>query len=345
MAVDNTTSNNEIGTLPFLDLGNIYPIDYAGPIYGYLSPIVICLTVITNSFACVVLMQKNMRSPTNIILAGLAISDMCTGIFLLPLYIYFYSFEHYLEKVPIDWCVIYFNFGLNIPVIFHTTSVWLTVTLAIHRYVYVCSSSNVRQNCTMRNIAIVILIVFCMSIICNCSSFVEDDIIQVDAPSNINPNDTIRTCTVGVKPWLYGYVDIYYSLRFLFRAIFIQLIPCTVLLVMNVLLTLKITKANRRRRQMVSKNRSSESINRTNQMLIIVVAVFLIAELPTGIIFILQFIQNTFENIFFFNTEEAVLVSILANFFIFLSFPINFFIYCGMSTQFRKTFKKTIKRN
>ena len=328
-----------------MDLRNRVPIDYAVPIHGYLSPIVICLTLITNSLACVVLMQKNMRSPTNIILTGLAISGMCTGIFPLPLYIYFYSFENYLEKVPIDWCVIYFNFGRDIPTIFHTTSVWLTVTLAVHRYVYVCCSSNVRQNCTMRNIAIVILIVFCMSIICNCSSFVENDIIPVDAPSNINPNDTITTCIVRVKPWLYGYIDIYYSLKIWFRAIFIQFIPCTVLLVLNILLILKIRMANRRRRQMVSQNRSSESNNSTNIMLIIVVAVFLMAELPTGIHFILYIIQNTLDNISILNARESQVIAMLTNFFLLLSFPINFFIYCGMSTQFRKTFLKTFRRN
>ncbi|XP_052080720.1 sex peptide receptor-like [Mytilus californianus] len=154
----------------------------------------------------------------------MAISDMCTGIFPLPLYIYFFSFGNYLEKVPIDWCIIYSYFGQYIPTIFHTTSVWLTVTLAIHRYLY--------------------------------------------------------------------------------------FIPCTVLLVMNVLLILKIRKANRTRRLMVSQNRSSESNNSTNLMLVIVVAFFLMAELPTGINFILTIIQNTFENISFFNAREENIVSL-----------------------------------
>ncbi|CAG5114960.1 unnamed protein product, partial [Candidula unifasciata] len=32
--------------------------------------------------------------------------------------------------------------------------------------------------------------------------------------------------------------------------------------------------------------------------------------------------------------------SLFANFFILLSYPLNFFIYCGMSKQFRETFKR-----
>jgi hypothetical protein len=33
-------------------------------------------------------------------------------------------------------------------------------------------------------------------------------------------------------------------------------------------------------------------------------------------------------------------LSIFSNFFILLSYPLNFFIYCGMSKQFRETFKR-----
>ncbi|XP_076089049.1 sex peptide receptor-like [Mytilus galloprovincialis] len=67
----------------------------------------------------------------------MAISDMCTGLCPLPLYIYFYSYGNYVEKIPINWCVVYFYFDQYFPTIFHTISIWLTTTLTIQRYIHV----------------------------------------------------------------------------------------------------------------------------------------------------------------------------------------------------------------
>jgi len=49
------------------------------PIYGYVSPPVILLTLLTNSLICVVLLRRDMRTATNLILAAMALSDMLTG--------------------------------------------------------------------------------------------------------------------------------------------------------------------------------------------------------------------------------------------------------------------------
>ncbi|XP_071149121.1 sex peptide receptor-like [Mytilus edulis] len=159
----------------------------------------------------------------------MTIADLCTGIFPLPLYIYFFSFGNYLEKVSVNWCVIYVYFEEYILAIFHTTSIWLTTTLAIQRYMFVYRSLNVRirEKCTMGKIVIVIVIIL------------EDDFSPVNASSNIHPNDTIKICAITVNPWLLDNFKIYYNIYFWFRAIFIHLIPCLILLFINVLLIIK----------------------------------------------------------------------------------------------------------
>src|SRR5207253_451760 len=47
---------------------------------------------------------------------------------------------------------------------------------------------------------------------------------------------------------------------------------------------------------------------------------------------------QTFD-IVILNPSTRVMASLLVNLCIMLSYPINFFIYCGMSRQFRETFK------
>src|SRR6218665_1577669 len=140
-----------------------YPIDNDTPIYrlwddthvatlnGYASPILVILIVVTNAFVCIVLLQSNLRTPTNLLLVGMAISDTLTGIFPLPSYIYFYALGNYRDFVPHAWCYPNVTLSLNLPTVFHTASIWLTVALAAQRYVYVCHPDKARVFFTTTN--------------------------------------------------------------------------------------------------------------------------------------------------------------------------------------------------
>ena len=108
------------------------------PIYGYISPPVILLTLFTNSLICVVLLRRGMRTATNLLLAAMALSDMLTGLCPLPCFIYFYTLGANRDWVPYSWCAAYAILTDRLPTVFHTASIWLTVALAVHRYICVC---------------------------------------------------------------------------------------------------------------------------------------------------------------------------------------------------------------
>jgi len=108
------------------------------PIYGYISPPVILLTIITNSLICVVLLRRGMRTATNLLLAAMALSDMLTGLCPLPCFVYFYTFRANRDWVPYSWCAAYVFLTDRLPTVVHTASIWLTMALAIHRYICVC---------------------------------------------------------------------------------------------------------------------------------------------------------------------------------------------------------------
>ena len=73
------------------------------PVYGFISPFLVLFTLITNTLVCVVLLRKNMRSPTNALLVAMAISDMLTGVWTIPCFVYFFTLGHYKEYVPYEW--------------------------------------------------------------------------------------------------------------------------------------------------------------------------------------------------------------------------------------------------
>ena len=103
------------------------------PVNGYISPVLIFFTLITNSFVCAVLLRPGMRTPTNVLLVAMAVSDTLTGLSPLPCYLYFHTLGNYVEWVPYSWCYVYYCLSEHLPTVFHTASVWLTVALGIHR--------------------------------------------------------------------------------------------------------------------------------------------------------------------------------------------------------------------
>ncbi len=74
-------------------------------------------------------------------------------------------------------------------------------------------------------------------------------------------------------------------------------------------------------------------------MLVAVVGLFLIVEIPLAVLIVINIVENTF-GLQLTNLEHKAIAGFLINFFILLSYPLNFFIYCGMSRQFRETFKR-----
>uniref|UniRef100_A0A336MJ99 CSON001960 protein n=1 Tax=Culicoides sonorensis TaxID=179676 RepID=A0A336MJ99_CULSO len=106
-------------------------------------------------------------------------------------------------------------------------------------------------------------------------------------------------------------------------------------------------QAQEKREKLFRENRKKEckklrDANCTTLMLIVIVSAFLIVEIPLAVITALHIISSLlFE---FLNYEIANLFILFANFSLVVSYPINFAIYCGMSRQFRETFKEIFLR-
>ena len=68
--------------------------------------------------------------------------------------------------------------------------------------------------------------------------------------------------------------------------------------------------------------------------------VFLAVELPLGVITILHIASSTIHEFLDYSVVKPIIIFI--NLCICLSYPLNFGIYCGMSQQFRDTFKQLL---
>jgi hypothetical protein len=337
-----TAQNNITPEAPYL-LDNSL-IDYTKPIHGYISPILVLFTLVTNILVCIVLTKRHMRSPTNTMLTAMAVSDMLTGVWPVPCFIYFFAFGYYKDYVPYEWCHVYNIMTINLPTIFHTASIWLTMALAIQRYIYVCHPIKAKTWCTIPRCVKGIVLIYFVSALSHLNRFVDQMYVPITLESRIDPSRNVTACQTVFTDWVKDNQNAYFNVYFWFRVLFIHFIPCTTLVVMNALLIYAMRRARMRRILLLRQNRKSEcrrlkESNCTTMMLVLVVGVFLLVELPLGIIFILFILENTFT-LQLMAPKANEVGTLLINVFILLSYPINFFIYCAMSKQFRLTFKR-----
>lgn len=69
------------------------PIKWALPLYGYVMPIIVAITLATNSFIVIVLSRRHLQTSTNFVLLAMAVSELLTGLSCLPWLLYYYTFS------------------------------------------------------------------------------------------------------------------------------------------------------------------------------------------------------------------------------------------------------------
>lgn len=201
-----------------------------------------------------------------------------------------------------------------------------------------------RQLCTMQNSVKTIAVIYVISILLHICRFFESNYFPMEVESILHPGHRLTGCIIAFTDIVYRYQNIYFNMYFWVRVLFIHIMPCITLVLLNLLLILAMKSAQQRRKQLLKQNRCTESRrlkenNVTTLMLISVVGLFLLVEIPLAVLLIIMIIENTFDMAIVPPTHTAQ-AGLLINFFILLSYPLNFFIYCGMSRQFRETFKR-----
>jgi len=106
----------------------------------------------------------------------------------VPCFVYFYTFGGYRDWMPYSWCFAFNCLTEFIPAAFHTASIWLTVTLAVQRYIYVCHALTARQLCTVPIFVRVIVAIFAVAVLSQICRFFESSYVEVTVHSLVDPS-------------------------------------------------------------------------------------------------------------------------------------------------------------
>ncbi|XP_075163183.1 G-protein coupled receptor dmsr-1-like [Haematobia irritans] len=353
-----------------------------------------------------------MRTPTNVILTGLAVADLAVMLEYIPYAIHDYILaERWSREQQLNYSwACYIKFHAIYAQVLHTISIWLTVMLAVWRYIAVTYPQVSREWCGMRNtvLSIILAYIICgvvvtpwLYLVSSIAQFEEvvttgnqvlysrplseyilkyqakhdyanfsklskfNESASVDSSTSSSMEENTTSLTSSGQSLNITVYRLYHSdlalqnstLRLgtlLVYSVLIKLIPCIALTVLSLRLITALLDVKRRRQmlgcppmgdvnpQSLSMSTSlmirkkidkAKQTDRTTQMLLAVLLLFLITELPQGIMGLL----NTILGEAFF-MQCYLKLSDLMDILALLNSSINFILYCSMSRQFRQTF-------
>jgi len=361
----------KLGTCNTIDTSlSLGPMELVFPLLGVIMPILAVITLVSNTIIIIILSRPGMQSPTNIVLLSMAVCDLCTILTPTPWYVYLFSLGYHEDS---SWspltCYLYELVCITLPQAFHTASNWLTLALAVQRYIYVCHAPVAKQWCTLSRSWIFVIFILITAILTMLPRVLDRtyEVTSIVTSSGVDK----EVCLFHLSSWTISVIDVYFMLFWWFRVIFVQVVPCISLVILNILLFSAMRRAEQRRRRLTinrtnnnmkknktakqkrgtvgrrlsmfgfskeQRDRRQRDANSTTMMLIVVIAVFLAVELPLSTMTALHTISSSMGEDFL----DYILVSniiLFINVIICLSYPVNFAIYCGMSRQFRTTFR------
>ncbi|CAL1275932.1 unnamed protein product [Larinioides sclopetarius] len=302
--------------------------NFYSSIHGYIS-IMVCLFGITaNCMNIIVLTRKNMVSPINVILTGLAVADMMVMVSYVP-----FSFHNYVrtgleekEKFTFGWSL-FTLFHAHFTVVNHTIATWLTVTVAIWRFMAVCYPAPTMR---YRGIPQARIAIACTYIVC--TMFCIPNYMTFTVASSLDyQNNTIYKVNFSELAMRHG--GLLASINFWMFSVISKLVPCIALTGLSFSLLKVLYEANMRRQRLKVGSDNDKCHDRTTKMLLAVLFLFLLTQFPSGMLALLSgALGNEFFNNVYLNFGETMDILSLIN------SAVNFIIYCSMSRQFRQTF-------
>lgn len=302
-------------------------------LHGYISLIICAIGIALNIINISVLTRKHMLTPVNYILTWLAVSDMATMVSYVPFAYHFYcrhsATSMSSEKNSLFWMTFLLVY-LNFSSITHTISIWLAVALAMfrHHHIHSPAKGNITRMRRIVRARLAVGIIVCASIILMIPNYLSHKLEEKRFSNNTTGYvfedwEIVPGGTKLISLILYSSVA--------------KLLPCVLIIIFGGLLLKTLRKTKQHRRYLSANgisvaNSNNKDPSRTTVMLLIVIVLFLVTELPQGVLILCCiFLKNFFENIYIPLGDAMDILALTNN-------CINFVLYCTMSREFRQTF-------
>lgn len=294
-----------------------------------LLPIICLVGIVGIILTVIVLSHKNMSTSTNCYLISLAITDLC---FLL-----FAGIKFVELSLSLKGTYLYMTIGNYMHIFLDTfllASVWLTVMLAVERYIAICHPMRAMSICTVKRARFIIAGIFLFSLVWRMPNFFRYKII------------TFKEQCLHEDVVYYQHTEL--GKNEMFRKVYAWVVNCficavfpfTVLLFLNGCLIREIHRSTNYLRYHLAIDSNVQTIITSEEvkitmMLISVIIVFFVCSAPYVILNAVKTIQidQLFEHFHILTNITNLLLALRSSF--------NFVLYCWFSEKFWNTFKRT----
>ncbi|XP_078497190.1 neuromedin-U receptor 2-like [Lissotriton helveticus] len=293
-----------------------------------------------NLLTCTVIAKhRKMRTPTNLYLFSLAISDLLVLVFGMPLETY-EMWQNYPFPLGEGGC--YFKTFLFETVCF--ASVLNVTALSVERYIAVVHPLKTKDVMTNTHARRVISAVWVTSFLCAIPNTSLHGIYYIYLPS-LEKIEESATCSMLKPKWMYNLV-------IQITTVFFYFVPVTIITVLYLLIGCRLTKEKKFPIGRLGKNCNSNTSwkihletgrrRQITKMLCVVVIVFTICWAPFHTDRLLWSFITHWTDVMHTTFQY---VHILSGIFFYLSAAVNPIIYNLLSTKFRERFREIVCRN
>uniref|UniRef100_A0A0K0EF97 G_PROTEIN_RECEP_F1_2 domain-containing protein n=1 Tax=Strongyloides stercoralis TaxID=6248 RepID=A0A0K0EF97_STRER len=345
-------------SLHYLDLFHNF---YAKP-HGYICLIICIFGLVTNFVHVIVLTRKSLRkSAVNCIMTAVAFCDMGTMLTYLIYNLHFvlgfsFSTKSCSNKYSYNWNIFLFIHIIG-SILLHSTTLWLAVAMAFLRRITLRTNSfnsSWQKAKIARKICVVIFLFTFISII---PTILVHNIVKLNKwyPKDEgkmciddydgNENASFQQYTIDFPEFVLKNNCRIFKGNLWLSGILNKVIPSLLLFFLSFSLMSKLKIAQEKRRKLLENGHKLSHDNtskrkytdKTTPMLLAILIVFLMTEVPQGVVMIITAIYtNDGFNVLYRNLADILdLLSLINS-------SVNFVMYCVMSSRYRATFLQVV---
>lgn len=304
--------------------------------HGYVST-AICLTgIVGNVVSFIAWSFKKSQKSTYFILSFLAIVDaLCLLMFQIYIVSFFMVMSPNKEDTYTEAGMYVVMISFHLFIAFHMLSTWLTINMMIFRFLKIVKPALASKVCTLRRAKISVTVV---TVVVLAASSANYPFYKVE---KIRSNST-NTSSYFLKPTSFTKSNPGYPTLLLWiYGVVVKIIPIVTILILCTLIICHIQKAKRRIHDITQNHASTEQYNQTTLMLSVVAFIYVLTELPIGVMTFISGLHGDDGHLFYFLLFSGV--GDLLDLCTLINSTANFFVYISMSRNFRSILTDMIK--
>ena len=293
----------------------------------FIIGIIVVVGIIGNSLTFVVFWKGNFKSSTSFLFLSLSLID--SAVLLTVFTCYIVQLDVYIDWLPHDVRIYLEVCAYPLRCMAETATIWVTVLIAVNRYIIVCLPLRASQWCTLSKVKIQLAVVLLLAVLYNIPRVVRNRVVHISRNNGTSYVTSINSTMEDSYPQFY-YVYVYIS-----PLIVLVCLPLFIL----TLLTVRLIKSMKAHRRMLAEmqRQHSQPDSSLTFALVIVVIVFIIGRAPL-------LISRVMSLLGWWYSVYACYMNLMYYTFLALNSAVNYIIYILINRRFRRVLLANVCR-